>query len=151
MNENQLLEWQFDELVKTLIVLSYPADKQIEAMGLGQVADEMALDFENYYSNLYPEYIQRKWITTDQKIALDKLDQFLRKKSGKKNFTFWENSQLSIHPDWEKIRKMAKEILILLHKDHLTVEVTIKNETIKDENGEELTIQQIITNLINKK
>ena len=46
---------------------------------------------------------------------------------------------------------MANEILILLHKDHLTLEVTIKNETIKDENGEELTIQQIITNLINKK
>lgn len=43
------LTYCFEELLKTIILLSLPAEEQIHAMGGGHVGDEMAIEFFAFY------------------------------------------------------------------------------------------------------
>jgi hypothetical protein len=138
---------EFSELLKTLITLSSPHEKQVEIMGYGSVADEMATDFETYYSLSYQSYLNYKLLTFEQKQALDGLDKYLEERSGEKNPEFWDDSQLGINPEWEEVRKKAKEILKLLNRDDLAIEFERKEDV--DATGN-VVIQATKSRLVNK-
>lgn len=55
--EKETVYWKFNELIKLLITLSLPSNKQKEIMGYGAVTDEMAIDFETYYTLSFQSYI----------------------------------------------------------------------------------------------
>jgi len=49
MNDHEVMQYHYEELIKTLIILSSPSEKQIEMMGHGCVGDEMLMEFEWHY------------------------------------------------------------------------------------------------------
>jgi hypothetical protein len=120
--DKNLAYWKFSELIKNLITLSSDAPKQIELIGYGAVADEMAIDFETYYSLSYQSYLDFKLLTIDQKIELDELDKYLEDRSGDKNPDFWNDFKIDLNPDWNWVRLKAKNILGLLKMDSLSVD-----------------------------
>lgn len=73
MNENRIF-WNFSELIKILITISRDAQKQIELIGYGVVADEMAIDFDTYYTLSYQSYLDSQLLTMNIKQELDELN-----------------------------------------------------------------------------
>lgn len=123
--------WKFSELIKNLIILSSNAQKQIELIGYGDVADEMAIDFDNYYTLSFQSYLDFKLLTIEQKQELDELDKYLEDRSGDKNPDFWDDSKLGINPEWEWVRSKSNRILKLMDKDNLTIDY-VKTEKFDD-------------------
>lgn len=130
MNDFERVEFNFDELIKTILILSLPAKKQLEVMGFGNIGDEMAIDFGTYYNDCIDEFLEKNFINKNQKVYLDKINKFLDDRGGNDEYLdFWlDKEQLSIHPDWETIRKMAKNALKVLNKYHLGLKVSIENK-----------------------
>ncbi len=145
-NEDNMVCWKFGELIKTLITLSKDAEKQVEWIGYGAVADEMATDFETYYSIEFQSYLDANLLTSDQKQALDELDQYLTDRSDY-DPDFWNDSILDKNPDWEWVRSKARQILNLLNLDHVSIKVDRYEEF--DDNGK-LVIQTTKLKLVPK-
>ncbi|MEO1628710.1 MAG: hypothetical protein AAFV25_26415, partial [Bacteroidota bacterium] len=140
------LPQQFDELIKTLIVMSLPLEKQREFYGLGVIADEMMLDFESHYTLNKDRFAQTEWINEAAKKQLDEIDALTEAWSAEKEEDFWFDMEK--HPsDWDVLRQKASRALTLLEKDHLTVD--IKRENRLDENGN-IMVEHTIINLIEK-
>ena len=80
--------------------------------------------------------------TNKANFPIDEIDKFLDERSGKdKYLDFWlDNKQLSIHPDWDKLRKMAKRSLIALKKQNMSLKVKIENKSLKS-NDDNLIVQ----------
>ncbi|WDF56448.1 hypothetical protein [Mucilaginibacter sp. KACC 22063] len=110
--------WKFDGLLKNLNVLSLPADRQKAIMGYGCIADEMAEDFNTYFTLNRQEYLEKGLLDQQQCDQLDKLDSLLEKYSGDGNTGFWDDQQLDTNKDWQSVREIAKHILIVLRKDN---------------------------------
>lgn len=146
--DENLAHWKFSELIKNLITLSSDAPRQIELIGYGAVAEEMATDFDTYYTLSYQSYIDFKLLTNDQKTELDELDKYLEDRSGDKSPGFWDDFILDIHPDWNWIRLKAKSILGLLNMDDLSIDF---DRTEKFDNSGNLTMQTTKTRLIKVK
>ncbi|MCC7520471.1 MAG: hypothetical protein IT220_02450 [Flavobacteriaceae bacterium] len=145
--DKNLAYWKFSELIKNLITLSSDAPRQIELIGYGAVADEMAIDFGTYYTLSYQSYIDFKLLTIDQKNELDELDKYLEDRSGDKSPDFWDDFKLDINPDWSCVRLKAKNILELLKMDDLSIDF---DRTEKFDSSGNLTIQTTKTRLIKK-
>ena len=118
IEENRII-WNFWEFVKNLITLSSPSAKQKEIIGFGAVADEMAIDFDNYYKLNSQEFSNKKLLSIDLINELDKIDQFFEIRSGEKNPEFWNDSILDTSKDWESIRVMARNILKKMEFDNV--------------------------------
>jgi len=151
MNDDKNIAlWNFGELVKTLITISSDAKRQCEIIGIGAVADEMALDYESYYSlwaNLFLEY---GLINESQKNKLDELDLFFGIRSGKACPEFWDDDNLETNEDWRIARKKAKEALIDLGYDNLTIEFERKEKFDYSLFKKELVSQWTKTRLVKK-
>lgn len=145
--DKNLVYWKFSELIKNLITLSSDAPRQIELIGYGAVADEMAIDFDTYYTLSYQSYMDFNLLTIDQKIELDELDKYLEDRSGDKNPDFWDDFKLDLNPDWNWVRFKAKNILGLLKMDDLSIDF---DRTEKFDNSGNLTMQTTKTRLIKK-
>ncbi len=103
--EHEPVMRQFDELIKTLIVLSSSADQQKYICGSGCPGDDMASDFDTNYTHTRHLYIEHNLLTPKQLDLLDNLDRYLENRSGQWNAEFWQNPDLlSSHADWEVIR-----------------------------------------------
>ncbi len=149
--DSDTLSWQFEELVKTLLTLSSPAEKQREICGISCPGDDMANDFDSYYTLCKSQYIDRGYLTSLQIEALDKLDKFLEDRSGQQYEEFWCNStSLDQHKDWETIRELAKNCLDVLGKTDfdIVVEHTFEHDVSND--GKEVTIQHTKTQSVPK-
>lgn len=146
--DENLAYWKFGELIKNLITLSSDAPRQIELIGYGAVADEMALDFDTYYTLSYEKYMDFQLLTIEQKTELDELDKYLEDRSGDKSPEFWDDFKLDINPDWNWVRLKAKNILKLLKMSNLSIDFV---RTEKYDNFGNLTMQTTKTRLINKK
>lgn len=146
--EENVVLWNYWEFVKTLVTLSIPAIKQKEILGYGEVADEMAIDFETYYTLNIEKYKTHQLLNSNHESKLNILDKFLDDRSGNKMPEFWNNNVLDSHPDWEKVREMAKDILSSLNFQNLRIEFerSLKKSTPKE--GEPLIIQGTKTLLI---
>jgi hypothetical protein len=149
-NEQNLTLWKYGELVKTLITLSSESDRQKELVGAGAVAEEMAEDFNRYFTESVKELKGHRLLTDELFIHLQKLDQFLDDRSGDNMPEFWDDSKLESHPDWTIVRHMAGDILSSMKMGHLDVDFdrTEKYET--TDTGRQLVVQSTRTRLVNK-
>ncbi len=148
--EDNLVCWKFGELVKTLFTLSSNADRQIEIMGAGIVTDEMAEDFDTYFTLSYKQFVDNKLIDETTTNKLKYLDNFFDERSGDKDPDFWDNTTLSTNNDWQNVRTQAKEILTLMGFENLDIDFKRTEKHEKSNEGQKLLIQTTRTRLIRK-
>lgn len=148
--EDNLVCWKFGELVKTLVTLSSSADRQIEIMGAGIVTDEMAEDFDTYFTLSYKQFVDNKLIDETTTNKLKYLDNFLDERSGDKDPDFWDDTTLSTNNDWQNVRTQAKEILTLMGFENLDIDFERTEKHEKSNEGQKLLIQTTRTRLIRK-
>ena len=60
--------------VPLLIILSLPSDLQIEAMGYGNVEEEIAIDFESHFMQHKASFIKHGYFTESETRELSKID-----------------------------------------------------------------------------
>jgi hypothetical protein len=102
--------WKFGELLKTLITLSSPAERQLDIMGAGLASDEMAEDFYRFFSDRQ-EFLDRGLLAASTLAPLQHLNDYLDQRSGDHAPDFWDEQNLATHPDWQNVRQQAKAIL----------------------------------------
>jgi len=120
------LAWQYEQLLITLVSLKSDAVTQKKIYGLGCIGDEMVIDYDSYYTKIREYLLKYGYINNVEDDELKKLDDFISMKSDENETSFW--FELDSHPDWNKIRALAKGVLILMNKDDLEVDVIHKNE-----------------------
>lgn len=139
--------WKFGELIKCLILLSSEYSEQCRITQIGDIADEMAIDFETYYTEAKNGYVQLRLINENAKLKLEALDEFLEIRSGARNPNFWTDDDLKESSDWNLVRGYAKEILANLGYQNLVV-ILDRKETI--DNHGKLTSESVKLLLVNR-
>ena len=119
--EDNLVCWKFGELIKTLITISSSSERQWEIIGGGIIADEMAEDFNTYFTLSCKEYYENEMLDEIARKELNYLNDFLDLKSVNNDPSFWRNTELSTNIDWKKVRIKAKEILTLMGFENLEI------------------------------
>ena len=95
-----------NQLERAVLALAQPADVQLSLFpDFVCKADELALDFED---GLYELVGHEDEITSEQRAAVDRLDQLITSMSGEQNAEFWTDDAVRSHPTWEQIRSLAK-------------------------------------------
>lgn len=145
--EENLILWKFGELIKNLITIASDAKRQKHIIGIGAVADEMALDFESYFTLSYNQYLEYQLLNKDAFEKLMLLDIFFEKRSGDKDPDFWDDSLLDINNDWNIVREEVKQILEIMGLSNLDIECN--HTDIYD--GKHIIGQQTIIKLVNNK
>ena len=138
----------FTELIKTLITLSVSAERQKEIIGQGEVCDEMAIDFENHFTNVWQTYPDHDLLTKINLEKLKDLDTFLEERSGNEHPDFWNDALLGVNAEWEIVREKAKNILTLLGAQHLTLEIIRTDKHHPLDNGKQLQTQITETRIV---
>ncbi len=149
--EEKLVRWQFTALLKNLVMLSSSADIQTAITGIGATCDEMAMDFDTYFTLPCQHYLDYKLLTAEQVTQLKELDDYFNARSGDQAPDFWDDDQLDVHPDWQVVRQKAKTMLALLGVQDLTIEWERTEKFEITEEGIRLTLQTTKTRLIRKK
>ena len=139
------IKYNFNETLKLLVILASEADKQTEAMGIGNTEEEIAIDFESHFKMNESIFIENGFLTEAQASELSEIDQFFEKRSNDQYEEFWLG--IESHPDWVTLREMAKRCLAILDKENLNIEIETKN-TVSKLTGN-LVSQNIVVNLIN--
>ena len=121
-NDENLVRWKFGELIKNLVTLSSSAERQAEIIGIGATCDEMAIDFDTYFTLEYQNYLDSGLLTISQVEKLKELDKYFEDRSGDKSPDFWDDFLLETNPEWQYVRRMAKNILEALNMIDLTIE-----------------------------
>jgi hypothetical protein len=143
--------WKFGELVKTLVTLSSEAKEQIEIMGLGLVSEEMAEDFDTYFTLMFDEYIDGKLLTLHQVEQLKQLETFFNERSNNEFSDFWDDALLSTSADWEIVRQKSSNILALLGMEDLEIRFSREEKCETPHySKKELFIQSTKTYLVRK-
>lgn len=145
--EENLILWKFGELIKNLIIISSDADTQRYIIGIGTAPDEMALDFDSYFTLSYNQYLDNRLLIKDAFDELMLLNDIFERYSVDKSSDFWDDSLLDTNNDWSIVRNKAKRILEIMGWDNLDIECDYTN--IYD--GKHIIGQQTITRLVNKK
>lgn len=149
-NERNLALWKYGELIKTLITLSSIAHRQKELVGAGAVADEMAEDFNRYFTESIKQLKEYQLVTDAHCTQLSELDQFLDMRSGDCMPDFWDNSSLESHPDWNTVRQMARDILVAMGMEHLDIAFDRTEKYTTTSSGQQLTMQTTKSRLVKK-
>jgi hypothetical protein len=130
-------------------MISSTADRQLEIIGgIGAVCDEMAIDFDMYFTESYGRYFQNGLLTADQIDLLKELDVFLEARSSNKSPEFWDDVLLSTNPEWEIVRQKAKMILECLGMRDLTIAFDRAEKYEITEQGKQLTMVSTKTRLV---
>jgi len=109
--KNEVSRLNLVQLRKALQQASLPADRQIARLKGYDVAFEVADDFGNWC----------QWVldcgdvelTTAQRSSLAAMNGLLDKMSGERNARLWTDDALRLRPEWEEVRRRAREILDL--------------------------------------
>ena len=128
-----ILDFNFEETIKLLIILSSQPDKQIEAMGFGDTEDEIAVDYELYFARNKDAFIDRGFITKSVAEKLMEIDTFFEVRSGSNETSFWNS--IETHEDWKLLRSMATDCLRNMGKDNLDIKINTKSEIDPEGNG----------------
>lgn len=144
--ENQIL-WNYCELVKHLVILSIPAEEQKEIMGYGTVTEEMAIDFDCSFAPYSQNYVDKQLLTEEQQRMLELLNTFFDDRTGNGRPGFWDDDCLGSHPDWDKVREMAKDILTEMGYDNLILDLERTIEKTQSNKGEPLVIETTMIRL----
>lgn len=146
--ETNVVKWNYWEFIKNLVTLSSDSDSQKEIIGFGAVADEMAIDFDTYYTLQSKRYLEYDLLDIELISKLDQIDTFLENRGGEKMPDFWDDDLLDSHPDWKIVRIMSKEILRLMNFDDLKIEIERSIKKNQSSKGEPLVIEGTKTRLI---
>ena len=97
--EENLILWKFGELIKNLIIISSDADTQRYIIGIGAAPDEMALDFDSYFTLSYNQYLDNRLLIKDAFDELMLLNDIFERYSVDKSSDFWDDSLLDTNND----------------------------------------------------
>ena len=147
INEN-VIRWKFGELVKLLVTLSIDSNKQIEIMGYGCVTEEMADDFDTYFTLSFQIFLDNKLLNLEEVNCLQKLAVFFKTRSNEISSEFWDDTKLDINSDWQFVRQQAKEILTTLKMDDLKIEFKRDETNTTSDTGQSLIVQKTKTCLV---
>lgn len=104
-----------NQLQRGVIALAQPAAIQLSLFpDFVCKADELALDFESGLDELV-EYEGE--ITTEQRAAIEALDQLLISMNGERYAYFWTDEAVLADPTWEAIRALAKSAALIFSWD----------------------------------
>jgi len=146
--DSNLVCWKFAELIKSLVTLSESAGRQMEIIGIGATCDEMALDFDNYFTLEFETYFNNGLLTVGQISMLKDLDAYLDKRSGDKSPDFWDDFILETNPEWEEVRLKARSILVDIGMQDLTLEFDREEQYEMTDKGKRITMQLTKTRLV---
>lgn len=146
--DSNLVCWKFAELIKSLVTLSESAGRQMEIIGIGATCDEMALDFDNYFTLEFETYFNNGLLTVGQISMLKDLDAYFDERSGDKSPDFWDDFLLETNPEWEVVRLKARSILADIGMQDLTLEFDREEQYEMTDKGKRITMQLTKTRLI---
>lgn len=146
--DDNSLRWKFGELIKNLITLASDAKRQAEIIGIGATCDEMAEDFNTYFTLSYRSYLNNNLLTQEQVEKLKQLDLFFDERSGDKSPDFWDNFLLETNPEWEIVRQKAFDILKLLGMQNLKLEFDREEKYETTDKGKRVMMQSTKTRLV---
>ena len=147
-DDDNLVRWKFGELIKNLLTLSASAERQKEIIGIGATCDEMAIDFDTYYTLSYKSYLDKGLLTVDQFETLKDLNIYFENRSGDKSPDFWDDFLLDTNPEWQIVRQKAKTILELLKMQDLTIEFDREEKYEVTDKGKQITMQSTKIRLV---
>lgn len=124
--DKEIIQYHFDELLKTLIILSSPAEKQKYIMGFGNVGEDMLVDFDSHFNGVMANhYVETGFLSINEVKRLEEYDSFLDKKcNGQTTDVFINFDELKNNLVWKEIRTETFKLLKYLTKDNLDIEVT---------------------------
>jgi hypothetical protein len=103
-----LRERSLDQLRWSLQALALPADAQLSLFPpFAVTADELALDFDDWWKTA----TQHNAFTADQLSALASVANILSEMSRARDDNLWDDSALAQHPQWQKLREVARKAL----------------------------------------
>ena len=105
-------------LVRSVAILALPAGDQtawVEALGVGPVVDELALELGDGALLAEPSFVEAGWLGSDVLPPLRALDALLGDISGPDNAGLWDVSSLESSQRWAEARERAKEVLQAIH------------------------------------
>ncbi|MCG7569375.1 hypothetical protein MHM89_05470 [Pseudoalteromonas sp. CNC9-20] len=140
------IKYHYEELLKLLIIISSEPKVQLEAYGIGNAEEEMAIDLEFHFNEHKTQLIENGLLTTDDVKAISEIDAFFEARSNDTHESFW--GELETHPDWITLRKMASNALNKMGKGNLSIKINVKNET--SWFSKNVTSQQITIELMSK-
>lgn len=146
--DSNLVCWKFAELIKSLVTLSESAGRQMEIIGIGATCDEMALDFDNYFTLEFETYFNNGLLTVGQISMLKDLDAYLDKRSGDKSPDFWDDFILETNPEWEEVRLKARSILVDIGMQDLTLVFDREEQYEMTDKEKKITMQLTKTRLV---
>lgn len=146
--DRKQVESYFQELIKAIISLSLPAEKQREIHGFGFAGEEMVQEFRNLFLPFKDLYHEHRIVNDGQMPFLETLNTLLEEKAASEPEEFWD--QLESAGEWNRIRNMAIESLSALGKGHLTLNITKMSVSVPTKSGRDVTIQQTTTELVEK-
>ena len=82
------------------------------------IADELAVEWEMALDELNDPLVASS-LTSEQKLALKKLDDYMLSISGAANIQYWNNDALCGSVEWQKMRKMAIDILLIMNWENV--------------------------------
>lgn len=105
--------WALLGLARAVARLAMPADDQREylrAAGVGRLADELALEFDDFVRMVGP-LEEAGWIGPEQAALVRRIDGLLALMSGDGNAALWELAALEVAPEWGEVRALAKKFV----------------------------------------
>ena len=82
------------------------------------IADELAVEWEMALDELNDPLVASS-LTSEQKLAIKKLDDYMLSISGAANIQYWNNNALCRSVEWQKMRKMAIDILLIMNWENV--------------------------------
>ncbi|WP_373549378.1 hypothetical protein [Haliscomenobacter sp.] len=138
--------YAFEELQKTVIILSLPAAEQIHAMGGGYVGDEMAIDYHTYFTDNRVQLLEDGLLTEAQVVALEELGRAFPSNKVM-DVDFWlDQGRLFSDPQWDLIREKAMIACSEMGLANARLQVNIEQGEVDDRGLQWMRIQTSIEN-----
>lgn len=82
------------------------------------IADELAVEWEMALNDLNDSQVASLF-SSEQKLAVKNLDDYMLSISGAANIQYWNNDALCRSVEWQKMRKMANDILRIMNWENV--------------------------------
>lgn len=82
------------------------------------IADELAVEWEMALNELNDSQVASLF-SSEQKLAVKNLDDYMLSISGAANIQYWNNDALCRSVEWQKMRKMAIDLLLIMNWENV--------------------------------
>lgn len=138
------INYHYEELLKLLVIISSKPALQLEAHGIGNAEEEMAIDLDFHFNEFKTQLLEKGLLTATEADAIAEIDSFFEARNCESYESFW--CELETHADWNTVREMAAKVLAQMGKDDLSIKVNVVNET--SWFSKNVTSQQITVELV---